>query len=107
MRLQPLNRLIEVVRAGARPDRVCVLGSATLLPDHPELGSVGSPLELTNDADFLLELVNEAIAESIRLAAGRDSAFMAQSGYYADILGPTIADTLPAGWKSRLHPVAG
>ncbi len=107
MRLQPLNHLIEVVRAVARPARVCVLGSASLLPDHPELGGTGAPLELTADADFLLEPVNDAIAESIQLAAGRESAFMAQNGYCADILRPTIAETLPAGWESRLHAVAG
>ncbi len=32
---------------------------------------------------------------------------MEHFGYYADILRPTIAETLPAGWESRLHPVAG
>lgn len=32
---------------------------------------------------------------------------MAENGYYADILRPAIAKTLPAGWESRLHPVAG
>lgn len=107
MRLQPLNHLIDIVRAVARPVRVYVLGSASLLPEHPELGSAGAPLELTTDADFLLEPVHEAIAESLQLAAGRDSAFMAQNGYYADILRPTIAEALPAGWESRLHPVEG
>jgi hypothetical protein len=107
MRLQPLNHLIDVVRAVAQPTRICVLGSASLLPGHPDLGDAGAPLELTTDADFLLEPVNEAIAESLQLAAGRDSAFMAQNGYYADILRPIIAETLPAGWESRLHPVAG
>ena len=106
MRLQPLNHLIEVVRAVAQPARILVLGSASLLPEHPELGIAGAPLELTTDADFLLEPVNEAIAESLQLAAGRDSAFMAQNGYYADVLRPAIAEALPAGWESRLHPVA-
>jgi hypothetical protein len=107
MRLQSLNHLVEVVHAVARPVRICVLGSASLLPDHPQLGNPGAPLELTTDADFLLDPVNEAIAESLQLAAGRDSAFMAQNGYYADILRPTIAETLPEGWESRLHAVAG
>jgi hypothetical protein len=107
MRLQSLNHLVDVVCAVARPDRVCLLGSASLLPDHPELGSAGGPLELTTDADFLLQPVNDAIAESLQVAAGRDSAFMAQNGYYADILRPLIAETLPAGWQSRLHPVTG
>lgn len=107
MRLQSLTHLIEVVRAVARPDKVCVLGSASLLPAHPELGEAGHLLERTTDADFLLEPVNEAIAESLQVAAGQDSAFMAQFGYYADILRPGMAETLPAGWESRLHPVAG
>lgn len=107
MRVQSLNHLLEVVRAVARPTRVLVLGSSSLLPHHPELGAPGQVLELTTDADLLLEPVNEAIAESLQVAAGKDSAFMAQFGYYADILRPAIADTLPAGWEVRLQPVPG
>lgn len=107
MRLQSLNHLIEIVRAVARPNKVQILGSSSLLPSHPELGEAGQPLELTTDADFLLEPINEPIAESLQLAAGRDSAFMAQFGYYADILRPIMAQTLPAGWATRLHPVPG
>ncbi len=107
MRLQSLNHLIEVVRAVARPAKVLVLGSSSLLPSHPDLGSSGQPLELTTDADLLLVPVNEAIAESLQLAAGKESAFMAEFGYYADILRPAIVETLPAGWETRLHPVSG
>jgi hypothetical protein len=88
MRLQSLNHLIEVVRAVARPTRVLVLGSSSLLPSHPDLGSPGQALELTTDADLLLEPANEAIAESLQVAAGKDSAFMAEFGYSADILRP-------------------
>ena len=107
MRLQSLKHLIEVVLAVARPTTVHIIGSGSLLPEHPELGDAGCPLELTTDADFLLEPVNEAIAESLQLAAGEDSAFMAQFGYYADILRPAIGEALPVGWETRLHPVAG
>lgn len=107
MRLQSLNHLIEVVRAVAQPRRLQILGSASLLPRHPELGVPGGALERTTDADFLLDPSNESIAESLQFAAGRDSAFMSQNGYYADILRPVIAETLPAGWESRLHPVSG
>ena|SRR6266404_2160191 len=107
MRLQSLNHLIEVVRAVARPTKVLVLGSSSLLPYHPDLGGPGQPLELTTDADLLLDPVNEGIAESLQLAAGKESAFMAQFGYYADILRPTIVETLPVGWETRLQPVQG
>ena len=65
------------------------------------------PLELTSDADFLLEPVDEGIAESLHLAAGLDSAFHSKFGYYLDILRPHIVETLPAGWDSRLLPVPG
>jgi hypothetical protein len=107
MRLQSLNHLIEVVRAVARSQRVLILDSASLLPSHPELGDPGKPLELTNDADLLVEPVNEGIAESLQLAAGLDSAFMARFGYCADILRPAMRESLPAGWETRLRPVTG
>jgi hypothetical protein len=107
MRLQSLKHLIDVIQAVARPASIRILGSSSLLPGHPELGEKGHPLELTADADFLIEPTNEAIAESLQLAAGEDSAFMAQFGYHVDLLRPTISEALPAGWESRLHPVAG
>lgn len=107
MRLQSLNHLIEIVRAVARPQRVRILESASLLPHHPELGVPGGPLERTTDADFLIDPITDALAESLQFAAGQDSAFMAENGYYADILRPVMAETLPAGWEARLHPVAG
>jgi hypothetical protein len=107
MRLQSLKHLIEVIVAVARPSTIHILGSSSLLPAHPELGEKGCPLELTTDVDFLLEPSNEGIAESLQLAAGQDSAFMAQFGYYADILRPVIGEALPAGWETRLHPVDG
>ncbi|MCI0535823.1 MAG: hypothetical protein L0Z50_11420 [Verrucomicrobiales bacterium] len=105
MRLQSLNHLIEIVRAVTRPRRVDILGSASLLPGHPELGVPGGPLERTTDADFLIDPITDALAESLQFATGRDSAFMAENGYYADILRPEMAETLPAGWESRLHPL--
>jgi hypothetical protein len=107
MRLQSLKHLIEVIAAVARPDSIHILGSSSLLPAHPELGEQNGPLELTADADFLIQPIDEGIAESLQLAAGEDSAFMAKFGYYADILRPTMRDVLPVGWETRLHSVAG
>jgi hypothetical protein len=107
MRLQSLKHVLETVRAIAQPERVNLLGSSSLLARFPNLGERGGPLELTTDADLLIEPSSERIALVLQLAAGRESAFMTEFGYYADILRPTIAETLPAGWESRLHPVAG
>lgn len=107
MRLQSLRHLLEVVQAVARPQRILVLGSGSLLASYPELGEKGQPLELTTDSDFILDPANAAIAESLQLAVGRDSAFMLEFGYYADIMRPQMVETLPFGWQSRLVAMAG
>ena len=84
-----------------------MLGSSSLLPCHPQLGDAGQPLELSLDADLLLEPVDDSLATMLKDAVGHESAFEQRHGYYADILRPLIVETLPAGWESRLHPVAG
>jgi hypothetical protein len=107
MRLPFLTHLLDSVRAIARPRRIVVLGSSSLLPQFPELGESGQPLEVSLDADLLLDPVNETIANMLKDAVGEESGFQQQHGYFADILRPTIAEALPAGWESRLHPVSG
>jgi hypothetical protein len=107
MRLQFLTHLLNSVSALAQPRRIIVLGSSSLLPQHPQLGDAGRPLELSLDADLLVEPIDESLADLLKDAVGHESAFEQRQGYYADILRPMIAETLPAGWESRLHPVAG
>ena len=107
MRLQFLTHLLDAVLALARPRRVIVLGSSSLLPRHPELGDAGEPLELSFDADLLLEPVDESVAAVLKDAVGHESAFEQREGYYADILRPAIVETLPAGWEARLQAVQG
>jgi len=107
MRLPFLIHLLESVSAIARPRRIVILGSSSLLPQHPDLGGPGRPVEVSLDADFLLEPVNQAIADVLKEAVGNESAFEQLHGYYADILKPSIAETLPPGWESRLTAVPG
>ena len=107
MRLRSLTRLLEVARAVAEPRRIVIIGSASLLPAHPELGDTGQPLDASYDADFLLEPMDEELAAILGEAIGQQSLFTRRHGYYADILRPVMAETLPAGWETRLHPVAG
>jgi len=103
MRLQFLTHLLNSVSALAQPRRIIVLGSSSLLPQHPDLGDAGQPLELSLDADLLVEPIDESLADLLKDAVGHESAFEQRQGYYADILRPIIAETLPAGWESRLH----
>ena len=46
-------------------------------------------------------------ADMLDEAIGNESLFEKRHGYYADILRPVIGEALPAGWETRLHPVAG
>lgn len=107
MRLRSLIHLLEATRALAHPDRVVVIGSSSLLPKYPELGELGQPLEVSYDADLLFVPIDEVTAAILGEAVGQQSLFAKCHGYYADILRPAIAKALPAGWESRLHPVAG
>jgi hypothetical protein len=91
----------------ARPDRMVIIGSSSLLPDHPELGESAQPLETSYDIDLLITPIDEGMAAILGEAVGQQSLFAKRYGYYADILRPAIAETLPAGWESRLHAVAG
>ncbi len=73
----------------------------------PHLGSPGQPLEVSLDADLILEPIDQETADMLMEAIGSESLFEKRNGYYADILRPAICEALPAGWESRLHPVAG
>jgi hypothetical protein len=84
-----------------------VLGSSSLLPTYPQLGEAGQPLEVSQDVDLLLEPIDQAIADLLKEAVGQESAFQQRYGYYADILRPAIAESLPSGWESRLQAVTG
>ena len=107
MQLQSLRHLLAVIEAVAAPHKIYLLGSACLLPEHPGLGEPGQPLALTQDGDFLIEPTNDALAGMLQEAVGKEAIFMEHFGYCADILRPAIAETLPAGWESRLQPVPG
>lgn len=63
----------------------------------------GSPLEVSLDADLIVDPVDQGIADMLKDAIGVDSGFMQMNGYYANILRPTISETLPAGWEDRLQ----
>ena len=62
MRLPSLKHLVEAVHALAHSERICVLGSSALLNPFPELGETDGPLELTYDADLLLQPCDDGLA---------------------------------------------
>lgn len=102
MRLPALKHLVAAVHALARSERICVPGLSALLSSFPELGEAGGPLELSFDADFLLQPCDEQLAALLHEAVGEGSLFTQRTGYHADILRPEIVEALPPGWESRL-----
>jgi len=106
MRLPALKHLVESVRSLGQSRKVIVLGSASLLASFPELGEM-ELLESTYDGDLLLEPINKEIAGYLVEAVGQGSLFRAEHGYHADILHPTIVESLPPGWEERLVVMEG
>lgn len=105
MRLPALKHLAEAVRALAHSERIRVLGSSALLPSFPQLGEAGQPLEVSFDADLLVEPCDEQLAAMLHEAVGEGSLFSRQTGYHADILRQQITETLSPGWEQRLVPL--
>lgn len=79
-----------------------VLGSSSLLATAPQLGDPGGPLETTFDADLLVEPCDEQLAAVLHEAVGEGSLFAQRTGYHADLMRTSIAETLPPGWEQRL-----
>ncbi len=107
MRLSFLKHLLDAVSALCAPRRIIIIGSSSLLPLAPDLGGPGQPLEVSLDADFLLDPIDQETADMLIEAIGSQSLFEKQNGYYADILRPAIREALPAGWETRLQAVTG
>jgi hypothetical protein len=107
MHVRSLTHLLEGLRAWDAKQKIVILGSSSLVTFHPEFGEPGGPLDLTCNADFLLEDVNKEIALSLGQALGENKAFYLEFGYHADILHPSIIETLPPGWDARVVAVSG
>ena len=84
-----------------KPQRIAVLGSSSLLASKPDLGEPGHPLELSFDADLLIDPCDEKQAAVIHEAIGEGSLFHKEYGVYADLMKPDIVETLPQGWQTR------
>lgn len=101
MRIRSLKQLIDIVKAMTRPKQITVLGSSSLLASNPDLGEKGRPLELSLDADLLVEPCDAGQAGVLHEAIGEGSLFHKEYGVYADFMRPEIVETFPAGWQQR------
>ena len=107
-----MNRasLEELLRAAAdlvEFERVCIIGSASLLVEYPWLGERGQPLAASLDADFVLLPEDSNKARILLERIGRGRPFASEKGFHADILRPDITELFPPGWEERLEPMPG
>ncbi|MFM8657786.1 MAG: DUF6036 family nucleotidyltransferase [Chthoniobacterales bacterium] len=107
-----MNRasLEELLRAAGELvecERICIIGSASLLVDHPWLGEHGQPLAASLDADFVLLPADSEKARILLARLGRGRTFASEKGFHADILRPDITELFPPGWEQRLEPMPG
>lgn len=107
MHVRSLTHIVEVVRALVHPTQIIVLGSSSLLARHATLGEEGHPLELSLDADLLIEPSDEATAAIVHEAVGEGSLFHREYGVFAELLRPEIGETFPPGWFERCVPLEG
>jgi hypothetical protein len=105
MTLAALQHLLRAASALAEDRRFLVLGSASLLASHPELGGPDAPLASTFDADLAPRPFDELTGTMLEQALGESHAYHLRHGYHADILRESIFETLPLGWENRLIPV--
>jgi hypothetical protein len=106
MLIQSLKHLAQSALALAQSRKVIVLGSSSILASFPELGEAGL-LDKTFDADFLLDPLSKSISDLLKEAIGEGSLFEKEKGYHADILHPSIVETLPPRWEERLVTLEG
>lgn len=107
MHVGGLKRLLAVARGFAPGRKLVILGSASLLPKHPELGDPGQPLATSLDADFVIQGIEDELAVALIDAVGVRSTFSRFTGFHADILRPDITELFPPGWEERLEPMPG
>lgn len=81
------------------------MGSSSLLAYDAALGEEGQPLELSLDADLLIEPIDGAQVAILHEALGEGSLFHREYGVYVDLLRPEIEETLPPGWRDRCVPM--
>ena len=105
MNLVALQHLLRAAKAMADDCEILVLGSASLLASFPNLGDASGPLASTYDADLCPAPFDETTAVMLSQALGESQAFHLRNGYHADILRPTIFETLPSGWRDRVVQV--
>ena len=107
MELESLIQLIGRVRVIVPEHRIILFGSSSLFASFPADPPARLGVEVTLDADFLLDPDDSDLRARLQQSLGKDNEFHNATGYYGDFVDLRVSETFPAGWRERLVPMPG
>ena len=107
MELESLIHLIARVRTIVPEHRIILFGSSSLFASFPAYPPAQLGLEITIDADFLLDPDDAELRDRLQQSLGRNNEFHDAAGYYGDFVDLRVSANFPAGWRERLVPMPG
>lgn len=105
--MQPgtLTELTSEVRRMVPGQRILLFGSSSLLASFPAEPPARIGVELTLDADFLLDPDDAGSREKLSDAPGRNRSYHITHGHYGDFVDLRMSEAFPEGWRDRLVPM--
>ena len=107
MEFEPLIHLIGRVRAIVPEHRIILFGSSSLFASFPSDPPARLGVEITIDADFLLDPDDAGLRDRLLQSLGRNREFHDATGFYGDFVDLRVSENFPAGWRERLVPMPG
>lgn len=105
MELESLIHLIGSVRAIVPEHRVILFGSCSLFASFPADPPARFGVEVTLDADFMIDPDDSDLRARLQQSLGKDNEFHDTTGYYGDFVDLRVSENFPAGWRERLVPM--
>lgn len=107
MELESLIHLIGRVQAIVPGRRIILFGSSSLFASLPADPPSRLGLEVTIDADFLIDPDDAELRDHLLQSLGRNREFHDATGFYGDFVDLRLSENFPAGWRERLVPMPG
>lgn len=107
MELESLRQLIGRVQAIVPERRILLFGSSSLFASFPTDPPARLGVELTIDADFLLDPDDAELRDRLLQSLGRNREFHDATGIYGDFVDLRVSENFPPGWRERLVPMPG
>ncbi len=102
-----MTQLIGRVQAIVPEQRIILFGSSSLFASFPADPPARLGVEVTLDADFLLDPDDAGLRARLLESLGKDHEFHDATGYYGDFVDLRVSENFPAGWRERLVPMPG